>query len=574
MDRKKTYCTITLLLLAALPSFVRAQQTDSLTVRVVDSVSTAPLAWAEVRLYDAEGKLVGTRQAGSTGVVGFNLAPVSDAGMIEEAGVAMYRAYPNPSVGHSVVPFSLNRTATVSVDLHDVVGVGIASVQARMEPGRHAVDVDMPGLPAGTYLVRISIDGAPLGVTTLSNLGGGASGAATLTLLANADLPALSRPVATGKISVQGKSYIVRVSLEGYEDATSSVVVDGPTETTVKLSPVPVPTSVPEFGTEETRRFMVIGSGPDDSLDVPRDLEFHPDRPNELWTVNRAFDGTVIFFDPGTPEQRSEKRMDVYGYHFMEEVAAMAMGANNTFATIQETNNTYNHNYPGNNFMGPTLWPADLNVYAVVNQNNDLLGSHLDMQHETPFGMGIAHDHENVYWVFDGYHGDIVRYDFAQDHGAGHDDHSDGIVRRYSEVQVKRVPDVPSHLILNKESGWLYINDTGNKRILRLDTRSGKVAEALFQEMEPLAEYSRMSGAAFGVLVDKGLKEPSGIALYQGRLFVTDYATGEIIAYTLHGDEIGRIQTGAAGIMGITVGPDGKLWFVDATANTVVRIDP
>ena len=44
--------------------------------------------------------------------------------------------------------------------------------------------------------------------------------------------------------------------------------------------------------------------------------------------------------------------------------------------------------------MGPTLWPSSLDHYAVENQNNGngLLGSHIDMNHESPDGMGIAHD--------------------------------------------------------------------------------------------------------------------------------------------------------------------------------------
>ena len=37
------------------------------------------------------------------------------------------------------------------------------------------------------------------------------------------------------------------------------------------------------------------------------------------------------------------------------------------------------------------------------------------MLHESPLGMGIAHDHDNVYWYNDGFYNELVRYDFQQD---------------------------------------------------------------------------------------------------------------------------------------------------------------
>ena len=88
--------------------------------------------------------------------------------------------------------------------------------------------------------------------------------------------------------------------------------------------------------------------------------------------------------------------------------------------------------------MGPALWPSSLDHFAVENQNNEdgLLGSHIDMLHESPYGVGIAHDYDNVYWYNDGYYGELVRYDFMMDHDTGGHDHSDGVVQRYSEIQL------------------------------------------------------------------------------------------------------------------------------------------
>ena len=78
----------------------------------------------------------------------------------------------------------------------------------------------------------------------------------------------------------------------------------------------------------------------------------------------------------------------------------------------------------------------------------------------------------NIYWVFDGYHSSIVRYDFATPHEIGGHDHSDGKVWRYDEVSVSRQEGVPSHMILDDNTGFLYIADTGNQRILKTGRQS------------------------------------------------------------------------------------------------------
>ena len=78
--------------------------------------------------------------------------------------------------------------------------------------------------------------------------------------------------------------------------------------------------------------------------------------------------------------------------------------------------------------------------------------------------MGIAWEKDNVYWVFDGYHSSITRYDFNEDHGPGGTVHDDGTVSRYVEGKVKRVANVVSHMEMDRESNLLYVADTGNNR--------------------------------------------------------------------------------------------------------------
>jgi hypothetical protein len=331
---------------------------------------------------------------------------------------------------------------------------------------------------------------------------------------------------------------------------------------------------VAEFGDASTRRLSILGSS-QDGLEVPRDLDFNPERPHELWVVNQAFDGTVMFTNAGLDSQASEKRIDAYAAHFMEEVSSMSFGDASTFATCQESRNTMNGHHPGNDFMGPTLWPSDLEIYARVNQEpGGLLGSHIDMLHQSPNCMGIEHNKLNEYWVADGLNGHVVYYDFAIDHGPGHDDHRDGKVRRYPEAALTRVEGVPSHMVLDHSTNWLYIADAGGKRVIRLDITSGRKTRTLQPRNEPLAEFSEYTEAKVEV-VASNLQQPSGVAITGGKLFVTDHKTGEIIAYSLDSKaELGRMQTEGPGIMGIAVSPDEKLWYVNGKKNILVRVDP
>ncbi|MBZ0274142.1 hypothetical protein K8I61_19035 [bacterium] len=360
-------------------------------------------------------------------------------------------------------------------------------------------------------------------------------------------------------------------SSDGGDDDAAGDDDDGPAGYDEPI-PDDLPAEVPQFGDDETRKIVVIGTA-DDGLDVPRDLDFDPERPGRLWTVNRATDGTVIYFDAGSDEQTSDEIIDRYANHFMEEVSSIAFGAPGTFATCQESRNTYNGQAEPNDFMGPALWPSDLDVYAAVHQFDNLLGSHLDMLHESPLCMGIEHDTANVYWVFDGMHGNIVRYDFKEDHGPGYDDHSDGIVRRYTEIGLTREPDVPGHLAMDDETRWMYVADTGAARVVRFDTESGAFAGDLSGAKEPLAEYSEYRGANHETFVDGGFETPCGVAVHEGIIFVSDYETGDIAGFDVTGAEIDRVNVGA-GVMGIEIGPDGRLWFVNADENTVSVIEP
>ncbi len=328
--------------------------------------------------------------------------------------------------------------------------------------------------------------------------------------------------------------------------------------------------AVPEFG----KTFMVIATAAD-GLDSVRDLEFSPDHPDQLWTANAGFHGVVIITDAGESGQQAEARADYFGQHFMATVSSLAFGTNNKFASCQESRDEWNGvPQAPDDFMGPTLWSADLDVFAMVHQGDGSgEGSHLDMLHQSPLCMGIAWESGNAYWAYDGLNGHLVRYDFKSDHGPGGTDHSDASTRRYLNAVVQRRSDVPGHMVLDADTGLLYVADTGSGRVMALDIESGSSNGELSGNWDGVGEYSGWDGASWEPVLS-GLSSPSGLALEGGRLFVAQFDSGEVVAFTPQGEELGRLATGAVGLMGLTIGPDGKLWYVDGVADEVVRVDP
>ena len=341
------------------------------------------------------------------------------------------------------------------------------------------------------------------------------------------------------------------------------------------------PYVVPEFGVKGTRILEVMANAVQ-GLRRPRDLEFNPERPTELWVADERLEAMIILFDAPSDERRAEVRADAAGRHFMASVSGIAFGAPDTFASCQESRNEIDPRAP--DFMGPSLWSSDLDIFAVVGQRgeNGMNGSHLDMLHQSPLCKGIAHEEGNAYWVADGAGGPrgsgglphIVRYDFGRDHGPGRSDHSDGRVRRYVEAQFHPVEGVSSHMERDPNSDWLYFVETGRGMVMRLDTSTGEVTKTLRLNHEELAEYAEVTGVTVEEWVSEGLDQPSGIAIGEERIFVSDYGSKEIVAYDHDGVELGRIDTKGDRVMGLELGPEGRLWFVDTGFAEVVRVLP
>ena len=320
----------------------------------------------------------------------------------------------------------------------------------------------------------------------------------------------------------------------------------------------------------------------------PRDLAFNSRIPDELWIVNGNGSVAIVHGATNPKTAKTESRRDRNYLHFMPDPSSLAFGgdatnldaldpalAPGTFATCQESRNGGDNLHAGNDFMGPVLWSSDLSIFAL---KNGMLGSHLDMLHQSPLCMGIAWEGSgNVYWTFNGLARSIDRYDFQKDHGIGNDNHDDGLIHRFSAGQLGYVEGVPSHLAFRREESAVYLADTGKGRVLKLTYEKARKlmpmpakqdeAESWIMADETLIE---IVPAAAGILT-----RPSGLEIHGDQLFVSDNANGDIVRLSLSGTLIARYPTGVAagGLAGLAFGPDDKLYFVDMVGNQVQRFD-
>ncbi|MBD80110.1 MAG: hypothetical protein CL840_14450 [Crocinitomicaceae bacterium] len=337
-----------------------------------------------------------------------------------------------------------------------------------------------------------------------------------------------------------------------------------------------------EFVTNSgSNKYTVVGDV-SDGLSSPVDLDFNKTDLTELWVINMRTEtmggNTVTYRNAGKSNQEAFLKTDGNARHFMSLPTALAFGDKGDWANspgVLDANFSGGQRAP---FTGPSLWSSDFTIYAQW-AGPGTNGSHLDMLHGSPRSMGIAWEVGNKYWLFDGENGHLVSYDFVIDHGPGNSNHDDGRLRRYQEIELKRNGLIPGHMEIDPERKWLYINDIGNSRIIRVDITSGNVkGSSSIPPREALAENNDIINMKWEVVASTGLKKPCGLDVDRNRLIVTDNETDEIIVYDITKNdgtfpEIGRISVPYIDIMGIKLDQEGKIWFVDKSAKVVIRID-
>ncbi|MFN7131401.1 MAG: hypothetical protein ACK4N5_04920 [Myxococcales bacterium] len=307
----------------------------------------------------------------------------------------------------------------------------------------------------------------------------------------------------------------------------------------------------------------------DKSLNRPSGFGFHPTE-GSLWIVNRGDDSTVIVDDFDRPGQRHVAFEDDSA-HFMNNPTQLSFSNINTFGTCGETANDYNGQAQENYFMGPVVWTADRKDYEGGTM------SHYDMLHETSYCMGITNKKEDEYWAFNGDKGSIDQNFFGEHHPLGADDHSDGRIYRYAVGEVKRVPNVPSHMVYNPDDDYVYIADTGNSRIARIRTNAdlskAKLIRGYLNETPLYAvDWTRTETVAKGP--ESGLVQPSGLLLYKGMLIVSDRATSRISVFNTRGERLGYADVSSQkDFLGGLAIRDDKLYVLDMKDNRVLRVD-
>jgi hypothetical protein len=116
---------------------------------------------------DAAGEVyvLTTDNAGPSGATGrlFRIAPEGTAvegGPREEGRARLEPAAPNPFAGATTLRYALAAPGRVALTVTDVLGREVRRLaDGEVAAGTHAVRFDARGLPAGTYLVRLAVEG-------------------------------------------------------------------------------------------------------------------------------------------------------------------------------------------------------------------------------------------------------------------------------------------------------------------------------------------------------------------------------------------------------------------------------
>jgi len=134
------------------------------------------------------------------------------------------------------------------------------------------------------------------------------------------------------------------------------------------------------------------------------------------------------------------------------------------------------------------------------------------------------------------------------------------------------------------QAGHLYIADTLNHRVRRVDAETGVITTVAG------LGRPRYFGDG-GLAVEAGLNEPAALALSdRGVLYIADQSNNRVRALDLatgvictvagagtavyNGDEVAATETGLAGPSGLALGSDGTLFIADSFNGRIRAVDP
>ena len=78
-------------------------------------------------------------------------------------GIELHQNYPNPFAGSTTIPYRLDQSQHVRLEVYDLLGRRVAILVDAMQPaGKHEVDLQSKNLSNGVYFYRLSIDNATI----------------------------------------------------------------------------------------------------------------------------------------------------------------------------------------------------------------------------------------------------------------------------------------------------------------------------------------------------------------------------------------------------------------------------
>ena len=144
-----------------------ATTTETLFVMEDGTATTAAAAAAGTNLL-VSGTVTATGTLEASQVVVLT-APRTTATDAAPAGLAIARVFPNPTTGSATLRYAVATAANVRVTVLDVLGrTVLTATDGPAAAGDHEVRLDTAALPAGVYVVRLSVDGQAASTRTLT----------------------------------------------------------------------------------------------------------------------------------------------------------------------------------------------------------------------------------------------------------------------------------------------------------------------------------------------------------------------------------------------------------------------
>jgi len=225
-------------LLFALSQISNAQDvtTETLTVNVLDSYTEDPVENADVELFKDE-QLVISGVTDATGIVQF-IVEISATGVeeIPSHDATLLPPYPNPFIGKTSIPFSIENHSQITVSVHDILGRQVSFLQEDLHLGTHEVQVDLSGQTPGIYMLRLLDDDVVLGTSALVYSGSGGNWApVSISIRSQESVPLSTSFLATKTSKTLSNDYEVEVSKDGYLTATQALTMPGDKDFFVRL---------------------------------------------------------------------------------------------------------------------------------------------------------------------------------------------------------------------------------------------------------------------------------------------------------------------------------------------------